>query len=361
MEADKGQGLPLDAAAVFKWDVFGAFWIAGFGLLISAIVTVVIFFGVASVVESKELVLLVVGASFVAVSLLVHRDMESGLFSVLAEYFDKNVRGYTYWVHRVDGVIHESVSRDGKYSPVCQKCYQSNDRRLYIGIALGGWFRRSRCLDLSLRTGIAQMNNPSGVQHWRVIFSRALFAHDTSVMLIDPSGVSLRMSLERVFDVLEVFQQRETFGISYPAIVARLLARWVDWEQAAAALLPHHPPEGIAAVSGSYATLKEPIDGLLREVRSLRGDLSAERINQQGHLLRLLDVARSLADTSRLGKSKDGRRIRLDVLRMALLMRPDPSQAERIEREMDDIKDKIAKAEKRAESQAKRKKAQVTS
>ncbi len=348
----------FEHTALFKRDLFVVSFY--FMLMMAASVIIAIFtteflFYKLLGLQNEALGSLFLGILFtLALVAFVLYNPDINFFKRWLAYWDRNVRGYTYWVHRFDGVLHADISRGNRYPPECndQPCFGTNGRTLYMGIKLGGWLGRSRCLELVTRSGMLQEEVTNGVSKWIPQYMPKRFAANGSIRLIDVEGASSTFWIIDAFKMLEEFQMGVSVAVTYGVINGRFLERWADWEGAASLLPPHY--ESVSYFDSSFS-LEEAVKSTLQDVNHYRDKVTEMNIAQQGHLRRTLKVARALADTSRLGKSPHGRALRLDILRSAALMDPDATQAEQIQREIEDIKERIAKAEKRARAQAKRK------
>ncbi len=189
------------------------------------------------------------------------------------DYWRRNVWGYVLWCWRDDkGEVQWAIGQTALHE-------------LAIGLALGGWFRRSRitCPAVTFREGV---NSKEMLSRWRVKLVEIHACTQTIIVrLKDWRGDRVTVNAKDALEILERFSARlEALDNLWDAIVRHgLIAERVRTEERDEAKL---------------------------EILKLRGDLASVKSELENALVVIDKAIAAIKNTSRLGKSKEAQRIR---------------------------------------------------
>lgn len=257
------------------------------GLKVAALVVIdlMVGFGVAALIaffyKWFELVGFWVCGSTVSSFMLV-ADIFAAHDKLFSGFWRRNVRGYTLWGWRDE---NDRV----RWELALVLPYD-----LAIGVALGGWFRRSRiiCSAVTFREGV---NSKEMLSKWRVKVAQIHVCTRTIIVrLTDRCGDRVTVNAKDALEILERFS-------------ARLEAIGNGWQD----VVRH---------------------GLIYErVRTTERD---EAVRQRDHaFLAMLKADAAIKGTSRFQKSKDAKRIREGLIRDILEIAPADHPLQRVLRE----------------------------
>ena len=321
------------------------------------------------------------------------KDEDVPFFGFLNRYYWRNVRGYMRWMHKCsegESAFTSQVVERGKKQEYCNNCKWATGTPVSFGLPLGGWFHRPRLLgmfgsgtcfrmlkvwyspgDYIAHKVTIGIDNTKVELALHVAYNMMLWAQFANRHDVNPlwdlsmvvgylckkakQGTDLEAAFEETDkSVQEVIDTNcHEFGKRTPLYAHKSGYKIGDMLNNFRTLALHYKILNDSLFECAKSLIDDPNEYL--DVKAVPKAADNMRDNLQRTILLVRSALKELADSSRVGKSREGRAIRVKMMEEMIEVLPyNSSWREELEQDLPALKEKLKRANRRRDKKVKK-------